>query len=403
MTDWTPYLRGEEAKRALAVAGELGDLLVAIEPTDDPSLPRGEAGRALALAHLDRALPDRGFAEASREALRQAIAAVASQPLGPGLMQGFTGVAWTIAHLADSTAPGAVDEALTDMLRRDAWRGTYDLVGGLVGMGIYALERAPQGTELLELVVARLRDRAERDNGSATWFTPQSELHVSVQPRVPHGYYNLGMAHGVPGVVAVLAAALDAGVEEAGPLLDATVNWIASETLEGGPSLWPFYVGDGVEVGPSRLAWCYGDPGVTVALLGAGAARGREDWIELAGRAIDKMHARAYETAGVTGASLCHGTAGLAHLCARLHTATGRPELADMARHWTAETLALRTYDEGDLGGYSVWDPLDPDEVGGDVQGPGFLAGIAGVALALAAGASDRPPDWDRSLLVSLP
>src|SRR3954471_21380547 len=402
MTDWIPYLRGEEAERALAVAGELGDLLVATEPTEDPSLSRGEAGRALALAHLDRALPDRGFAEASRDALRHAIAAVASQPLGPGLMQGFTGVAWTIAHLADSTAPGAVDEALADMLRRDAWRGTYDLVGGLVGFGIYALERGPRGTELLELVVARLRDRAERENGSATWFTPRSELHVSVQERVPHGYYNLGMAHGVPGVAAVLAGALNAGLEEAGPLLDATVNWIAGETLEDAPALWPFFVGREVQVMPARLAWCYGDPGVAVALLEAGHARGREDWIELAGRAIDKMTARAYDASGVTGASLCHGTAGLAHLCGRLHMASGRPELAEMARHWIDVTLRLRSPGEG-LGGYSVWDPLDPDEVGGDVQGPGFLAGIAGVALALAAGASDRPPDWDRSLLVSLP
>src|SRR3954452_24430536 len=145
MTDWTPYLRGGEAEQALAVAGELGDVLVATEPTDDPSLSRGEAGRALALAHLDRALPDRGYDDASREALRQAIAAVARQPLGPGLMQGFTGVAWTIAHLADATAPGAADDALTDLLRRDAWRGGYDHVSGLVGVGVYALERGRAG------------------------------------------------------------------------------------------------------------------------------------------------------------------------------------------------------------------------------------------------------------------
>src|SRR3954452_4594788 len=145
MTDWIPYLRGEEAERARALAGELGDVLVATEPTEDPSLSRGEAGRALALAHLDRALPDRGFAEASREALRHAIAAGARQPLGPGLMQGFTGAAWTIAHLADSTAPGAVDEALIDLLRRDAWQGGYDHVSGLVGVGVYALERGRAG------------------------------------------------------------------------------------------------------------------------------------------------------------------------------------------------------------------------------------------------------------------
>src|SRR3954464_4078713 len=332
MTDWIPYLRGEDAKRALTTAGELGDLLVATEPTEDPSLSRGEAGRALALAHLDRALPGRGFADASREALKHAIAAVARQPLGPGLIQGFTGVAWTIAHLADATAPGAADDALTDLLRRDAWRGGYDHVSGLAGVGVYALERGRAGTELLELVVARLGGRAECHNGTATWFTPKSELHPDVHERVPHGYYNLGMAHGVPGVAAVLAGALNAGLEEAGPLLDATVTWIAGETLEDAPALWPFFVGRDVQVVPARLAWCYGDPGVAVALLEAGRARGREDWIELAGRAIDKMHARAYDASGVTGASLCHGTAGLAHLCGRLHLATGRGEVARVAR-----------------------------------------------------------------------
>jgi hypothetical protein len=403
MTDWNPYLQNEEAHEALAVAAELGDLLAALPASEDASLSRGEAGRALTLAHLDRALPDRGYAGASREALRSAIAAVARQPLGPGLMQGFTGVAWTIAHLADSTAPGAADDALTDLLRRDAWRGGYDHVSGLVGVGVYALERGRAGTELLELVVARLCGRAECHNGTATWFTPKAELHPDVHERVPHGYYNLGMAHGVPGVAAVLAGALDAGIEEAGPLLDATVNWIEGEILDEGPSMWPFFVGDGVEVMPARLAWCYGDPGIAIALLEAGNARGREDWLELAGRTIDNMHARAHGASGVTGASLCHGAAGMAHLCGRLHQATGRPEAADMARHWIAQTLAMRTCDEDDLGGFSVWDPIDPNEVGGDVQGPGFLAGIAGVALALAAAASDRSPDWDRCLLVSLP
>src|SRR4051794_21435633 len=402
MTDWNPYLRGDAAEAALAVAAELGDVLAATPATEDASLSRGEAGRALTLAHLDRALPGRGYDDASREALRAAIAAVSRQPLGPGLMQGFTGVAWTIAHLADATAPGAADEALVGLLRRDGWRGGYDHVGGLVGVGVYALERGRAGAELLELVVARLCGRAECHNGTATWFTPRDELHPTVHERVPHGYYNLGIAHGVPGVAAVLAGAVRAGVDEAGPLLDATVNWIAGETLEDAPALWPFFVGREVEVMPARLAWCYGDPGVAIALLDAAAARERDDWVALAERALDLMHARAYEASGVTGASLCHGAAGLAHLCGRLHAATGRADLADMARHWAGETLALRRPGEG-LGGYSVWDPEDPDEVGGDVQGPGFLAGIGGVALALAAASTPAPPDWDRCLLITLP
>ena len=76
----------------------------------DVSLSRGAAGRALALSYLDDVLPGRGYAEAAEVALRRATAGVAAQPLGPGLLQGFTGVAWTIAHLAgragaDAEAP----------------------------------------------------------------------------------------------------------------------------------------------------------------------------------------------------------------------------------------------------------------------------------------------------------
>jgi len=408
---WRPYVPATERAAVLGVAAELGDALVAAPPGEvEPTLSRGEAGRALALAYLDDAVPGRGFGEASHDALGRAVAAVAAQPLGPGLLQGFTGVAWTIAHLARragadaSGATGAVDDTLAGLLREGRWRGPYDHVSGLVGVGVYALERLPEpaGAELLELVVAALAERAERRDGVVTWFTPPGDLHPDARERAPQGYYNLGMAHGVPGVTSVLAAAVAFGVGEAADLLDGSVRWLSEQILDGEPALWPFFVGPGVEAFASRLAWCYGDPGVTLALLYAAAAREREDWFALADRAIDKILARAEETAGVTGASVCHGSAGLAHLCGRLHAATGRAGLADMARARLRQTLDVRV-DGEPMGGFTVWNPSDPKERGGDVQGPGFLAGIAGVALVLAAACSDEPPDWDRSLLISLP
>ena len=413
---WRPYLPDASREDALAVVAELGDLLVAPEDAElpgegaDVSLSRGAAGRALALSYLDDVLPGRGYADACGIALRRATTGVAGQPLGPGLLQGFTGVAWTIAHLArraGADAEGAlapVDRALIDVLRRHGWPGIYDHVSGVVGVGVYALERlpSPAGAELLELVVAALAARAERDDGTATWFTRPEELHPEAREKAPNGYYNLGVAHGVPGVTAVLAGAAAAGVDGAVPLLDASVAWLERQTLDDAPALWPFFVGPGVESFPARLAWCYGDPGVAVALHAAAAAREREDWRELVDRAVDLMLARGDDAAGVTGAGLCHGAAGLAHLCGRLHAATGREELAGMGAHWIAHTLSLRSQ-AGELGGFSVWDPADPNEVGGDVQGPGFLAGIAGVALVLAGACSDVAPDWDRCLLISLP
>jgi hypothetical protein len=48
-----------------------------------------------------------------------------------------------------------------------------------------------------------------------------------------------------------------------------------------------------------------------------------------------------------------------------------------------------------------VWDPASEEEEGGDVQGPGLLAGVAGIALALVAAATDDEPAWDSHLLLS--
>lgn len=411
---WRAYAPSPEREAVLGVVAELGEVLLAAPaggPAEvEPTLSRGEAGRALTLAYLDDVLPGRGFGEAAQDALGRAVAAVAAQPLGPGLMQGFTGVAWTITHLARragadaSGATGAVDETLAELLREGRWRGPYDHVSGLVGVGVYALERLPEpaGVQLLELVVAELAARAERRDGVATWFTPPADLHPDARERAPQGYYNLGMAHGVPGVTSVLAAAVAFGVGDAAELLDGSVRWLSEQVLDGEPALWPFFVGPGVEAFPSRLAWCYGDPGVVLALLHAAAAREREDWAALAGRAIDQMLVRAEETAGVTGASVCHGSAGLAHLCGRLHAATGRRGLAEMARARLQQTLDARV-DGEPMGGFTVWDRSDPKERGGDVQGPGFLAGIAGVALVLAGACSEEEPAWDRCLLISLP
>lgn len=413
---WRPVLSGAAAEEALGAAEELGalvreDVRDSSDPARaDPTLARGAAGAALALAYLDEATGGE-FGEAAQQALANAAAGVAALPLRSGLMQGFTGVAWVVAHLAGrrrDAGPGLtapVDDALAAALERGPWRGHDDLVSGLAGIGVYALERlpSPEGRGLLELVVERLGERAEPTGTGLAWFTPPGLLPPEGRERLPGGYYNLGMAHGAPAIAAVLAGAARAGVGAAAELLDGAVAWIAGQVLpDGASSLWPYFVGPGIEPAAARLAWCYGDPGVATALLLAADSRDRDDWRALARRAVECFSARPREATGVRDASLCHGTAGMLQLCGRLHQATGDPDLAAQARGWARETLALRRSGEG-LGGYSVWDADDPTEAGGVVQGPGLLAGIAGVALALAGAASAVEPAWDRCLLISLP
>jgi hypothetical protein len=208
----------------------------------------------------------------------------------------------------------------------------------------------------------------------------------------PRGGVDLGVAHGIAGVVPLLAraAALDIARDTAADLLEGAVAWLRAHVVDGpdGPTV-PYFVAEDVPPGPARLAWCYGDPGVATALLLAAREAGRPEWTDLALTLAGGSSARPVEESGVVDAGLCHGTAGLAHLFNRMHQLTGRPELADTARVWVERTLDMCEPAVADAAAPRPW------------TGPGVLEGAAGVALALLAAATPVEPVWDAMLLVS--
>ena len=177
------------------------------------------------------------------EILGRAIEVTATVQTLPSLYSGFAGVAWTVEHLRNrlfeepegEDAGEEVAAAITKHISVSPWRGDYDLLNGLVGYGIYALERRPRsyGQECLEQVVARLAEIAERGPGGATWKTGPGLLAPRNLEIFPQGYYDLGLADRVPGVVGLLALAQAAGVE-CHDLLDRAVAWLLSHKLPDG-------------------------------------------------------------------------------------------------------------------------------------------------------------------------
>jgi hypothetical protein len=147
-----------------------------------------------------------------------------------------------------------------------------------------------------------------------------------------------------------------------------------------------------------RVAWCYGDLGVAVALMSAASATGRDDWRAHALELAHGMAARPFEASAVIDAGLCHGAAGVAHLFNRLSQATGDAELARAAATWFDRTLAMRSaqpiagFPRGmPVDGVMTWEPA-----------PDLLTGATGVALALHAAISPIEPAWDQLLLADL-
>jgi hypothetical protein len=417
---WRALPDGAFRERALNVVEAIADSVRAgwsaagdPETVGGPSLAGGAAGLAVLFAYRTDARSGAEDEAAAGRWLEQAINAVSAQPMEASLYGGLTGVGWAAAHLR-KLLPGLdqpdvneeIDETLLEHLSQSPWRADYDLIGGLVGFGVYALERLPEPTAVacLERVIDHLAQTAERHSERVTWWTDPAWLIPSTREKCPRGYYNLGLAHGVPGVIALLGCACAAGVaaDKARPLLDGAVCWfLAQQRTDGADGAFPCWVGPDLPPAPARLAWCYGDLGLAVALLWAARCVGQADW-ERAALAIARRAAgRPPEQSGVVDAGLCHGAAGVGHLFNRLFQATGEDCFAEAARSWLERTLSLGQPGRG-IAGYLSWSP-GADGALTWLAEPGFLTGAAGIALALLAAATSVEPAWDRILLASVP
>jgi hypothetical protein len=388
---WRPLLEGEDAERAREAVGDItADLGRA---SSGPRLDGGHAGQAILHTYLAKA-GDPAAAERAVDHLAQALDGLGALE-SPWLLDGFSGVAWTAAHLGDlvdiddDTADG-LDQLVGRVVAADPWPFEWEYVAGLIGLGVYALERrSPAGEAMRTQIVAHLAARAERGPDGVTWRAAPRLLSPEEREQNPGGVHNLGLAHGVVGVIAFLAGAADApGARE---LLAGAVRWLLPHDTGSAAGRFPYALDRGAErPGLRRDGWCYGDQAAAVALLRASRPLGEP---RLRALAIDLAQS-VVERSAPLETSFCHGTLGRAHMFNRLAQATGDERLADAARDWYRETLARRRPGTG-IGGYRT--EHGPESL------TGFIVGATGIALGLLAAVAPVEPAWDRALLVDLP
>jgi len=420
---WRPILAGDLAAKCGEVLVDIADNLgrfidnpypgqFGFDP--DPlqrqilaaSLSRGDAALALLFSYLQEWRPGHGYDQLANRFMTRAGKALADLPLPPYLFSGFCGIAWTATHLhrrqgfpADDDPAEPLDEIVHQMVESTPWTQDYDLVAGLVGFGVYAAERLPgsHAEACLENIVHRLAELAEHRPEGVTWLTPPHMLPPQHSQHHPAGYYNLGVAHGIPGVIVILATASAAGIarDVATSLLEGAVDWmLAQQQPAAAGTRFPAWVYPGTPPGESRLAWCYGDPGVAGALLCAARCCGRDDWRDTAiAIGLDAAEV-SLEASGVVDPPLCHGAAGLGHIFNRIHQVTSDERLAAASRRWFEQVLVLRRSDN-DVAGFFCW------EGEREIPSPGFLTGTAGIGLALLSAVAPIFPAWDRLLLQS--
>jgi hypothetical protein len=447
---WQPLLEGALKDRAWEGVNAIVDHLAPREwgPHDDPSLAQGSAGAAVLHAYLaqtgveqisssarskgttwpwSRRVTDgleiRPTERGQRPAaiacgcLTHSLATIQNKAVPASLYGGLAGVGWALSHLGgrlldldSAESCGEIDEVLLDYLDQWPRSATFDLADGLVGFGVYALERLKKGTvpphaacACLERVIDRLAETAEHRSDGITWASSPNWLAPEYRALRPRPYYDLGLPYGVPGVIALLARACAAGVavSRAQPLLEGAVRWLMNQHVVDARAGVPCHLGSGLVPVPAAPGYWYGDPGVAAALLGAAHAVAEASW-ERAARAVARR-AAAYplERAGVVQAGLYQGAAGLGHLFNRLFQATGDACLGQAARFWFRRTLDMRS-PRGEAAGCIAWGPGPKGTPVTWIDDTGLISGTTGIALALLAAVTSTEPEWDRVLLVSL-
>lgn len=392
---WKPIV--ERAR----VATILEDIVAAVD-----AHPRGEpaehADYTVLRGYLasDDAIPDPD--DRGSDALSLAIETLARTGGSPGLFGGASQIGWTVAHHTEGedadAVCGAIDAALAPRL--PGWVADYDLISGLTGFAVYALERGPAGAATARAVLDGLEAQQARG-----WITAPELLPPHQRAVAPEGYVNLGLAHGLPGTIAILARMIEQGDElgidaaRARAVLDSALRRLCDGSPPRARGRFVGWLPTRHAPSP-RLAWCYGDLGVAAALLRAGLAIDHaEAHAEGLALALD-CATRSVADAAIADAGICHGAAGIAHLFNRMAQATGHPALYDAAVRWIDQTLAMRT--DAPLAGFPANVPLDDGALRYEANGS-LLTGAAGVALVLHAASSSVEPSWDRILVTDLP
>lgn len=420
---WRPLLDGDLAARAneaaQAIADDLHDPPSASDQVDlsrlrrdidETCLARGRAGLAMFYGFKSLQEDSDDDRTAAIGHLDEAFDRVASLHMSTSLFVGFSGVAWAAQLLEDELLRSGgdpnedIDEALVGFVDAAPVNNDYDLISGLVGVGVYCLERIgrPAAAKTLELIVARLEDTAQTTPQGAAWFTSPEMMPAATREEFADGFYNVGVAHGIAGIVAFLGRVLAAGValRTTRALLAGAAEWLLAQRIPDDPrSVFPAVVVAGRPPEPSRTAWCYGDPGVAVALLIAAGAADEARWGREAVQLARTVARRPVELCGVNDAGLCHGAAGIAHVLNRISVATRDEEVAHAARSWFEQTLDMRRPGTG-VGGYQTW-RAGRGQDSGWIDHPGLLAGAAGIGLALLGATGSVEPSWDRCLLMS--
>lgn len=289
----------------------------------------------------------------------------------------------------------------------------FDTISGASGVGSYLLKNAtdPVVAPLIEPILRFLVELAEpiyiNDKLVPGWFTP-SKFHSATgdKSRFPVGSFNCGMAHGIPGPLALLSIAYNNGIEVPGQYraIENITEWLldSQEEDEWG-SYWPHIIPFEELATKNKLlrqreAWCYGTPGVASALYISSLSLNDSAITQTALQSFITAVSYEFDRNRMDSPSLCHGLSGLLLMSKRMWHSTKDPAISLLIDQLM--TRLLQRYDSSSPLGYKDAEPGAENQMRWLTKA-GLLEGVAGIGAALLATREEDHKNWDYMLMLS--
>lgn len=309
-----------------------------------PSLMKGNAGIGLFFTYYYLHTRDEAYLHKSRELTNDALSYLEKIEMPAMFASGFPGIAWLVKHQANLGLLGKesdilledIDDYVYQALPAYLQSNKSDVFYGYAGLTLYLLERDTCHRPGAIAQVQQQLETSVQEVAVGAWWKNEKEEDL-----------NFGLAHGLPGILKFICHLGSHGAlnERLLYLLGKSAAWLSRQAFQtAGVSVFP----NGIKPGQpppfadSRLAWCYGDLGVALALVDAQKLVGDADLYHFNDQLLDRLASRPVESAFLKydeelrcyDNCLCHGTAGITYLYFKLFLKTGHDGIYRRLQEW---------------------------------------------------------------------
>ncbi|MDR6761953.1 lantibiotic modifying enzyme [Flavobacterium sp. 2755] len=276
----------------------------------------------------------------------------------------------------------------------------FDFFRGASGLITYILKFYPE-KELLSKFVTTLYEKAVWDGDGCYWifysFDPVNKTFTYREELV-----NLGLAHGISGIISVLSELYKKGIaqNECYKMIEGAINYLrkiqSNEHLSQFP---PIFNLNSTSQEESRLGWCYGDSALGLCILKAAKYCKNESWYTFGEEICRKSAERKINESLLEEHGICHGYFGTMHIYNKLFENTGKSVYKEAKEYWFDTGIAERDFNLNSLGFYQT--DYNAEYKPEKRVTYGLLQGLSGILLCLLSYNGTQYP-WDDLLLMSI-